>query len=292
MGPSSLEVLASAVYVVYADEAWTHDPRLRFWRFYGGALLSSRDRERIDHDLNGLKAQLGLIGEVKWSRVRDVNWERYAVLIDRFLDLVDAGTIKLRYMWLDQQFQNPAALNDYHLETGYYILYYLFLVLAFGLPWHDEREGVEIEFFPDQLPDQPEKRREFIRFLKSCHLARRYEGRSDFRIINVGDVPSRKHLILQCVDVIIGAIGFRLNHMHKVLQDNGRRATGTKVKERLYKAIIARLRAIDMAERGTRDFSIGHSTGINNDIVNRWRHKFRQWDFKQPGTFNPDWIRR
>jgi hypothetical protein len=153
-------------YTVYADEAWTHDPQHdRFWRFYGGAMVASAERQRVENELVALKSQLGLQGEIKWSQVRRFNWERVAVVIDRFLDFVEAGDVKLRYMWLDQGFHDPAALNDFHREYGYYILYYFFVVFGFGLPWHDEAERVNIVFFPDTLPDQPEKRKSFQQFL-------------------------------------------------------------------------------------------------------------------------------
>lgn len=267
-----------SAYVVYADEAWTHDPGLRFWRFYGGAMLLASDRERIERELLELQARLGIPGEIKWTKVRPFNWERVAVVLDRFLDFVQAGEIKLRYMWLDQMFQTPDALTEYHRRYGYYILYYFFLVLAFGLPYHDSDEIVDIaRFLPDKLPDEPEKRREFEQFLCQCHQLRRYHGHSQFRISNVGEAHSHDHIILQCVDVIIGAVGFRLNHMHKAKQPNGRRAEATKVKEKLYERIRDRLGEIDMGERGGQAFAIGVNTGKGSDFANLWRHKFRQW---------------
>jgi hypothetical protein len=279
-------------YIAYADEAWTHDPENRFWRFYGGALLRAAERERIERELNGLKATLGLEGEMKWTQVRPFNWERVAVVLDRFLDFVDERKIKLRYMWLDQAFQDPDALSTYHIEYGYYILYYFFLVFGLGLPWHDDPDGlVSIEYFLDTLPDQPEKREAFRRFLLRAHNFKRFDKQSRFRIVSVGDVDSKKHVILQCVDVIIGAVGFRLNHQHKAKKKNGRRAEATKTKEQLYNRIRLRLGQIDMAERGGLSYAVGVNTGKSGDVANRWRHKFRQWDFRKPGSFNVDWAR-
>ncbi len=277
---------------MYADEAWTHDPnRNRFWRFYGGAMVASTERQQVENELLALKAKLGLQGEIKWSQVRPFNWERVAVVLDRFFDFVEGGVVKLRYMWLDQMFQDPAALNDFHREYGYYILYYFFVVFGFGLPWHDEKEPVNVVFFPDTLPDQPEKRKSFRQFLYRCHAAHRHDDLSRFRFVEVGDVNSKNHVILQCVDVIIGAAGFRLNQHHVAKQKNGKRAEATKIKEKLYDHIRKRLAQIDMGERGTLSFAVGVNTGKNGDVANRWRHKFRQWDFRKPGTFNADWAR-
>jgi len=215
-----------SAYIVFADEAWTHDPEHRFWRFYGGAMIRAADREPIETELRALKAKLGLLGEMKWSKTRPFNWERFAILVERFLDFVETGGVKFRYMWLDQLFQNPDALNDYQREYGYFILYYYFIVYCFGLPWHDDPEPVTIEFFPDSLPEEPTKRASFRDFLLRCHAARRFQNQSAFSFINVGDVNSKEHTVLQCVDVIIGAFGFRLNGLHRATQANGRRAEG------------------------------------------------------------------
>jgi hypothetical protein len=196
--------------VLYADEAWTHDEGLRHWRFYGGALLqASRDHE-ITSALNGKKTDLGLEGELAWTNVRPFNWERVAQVMYLFLEYVDARAVKLRYLWIDQQFQNPNRLTEYHKEYGYYILYYFFVVYGFGLPWHGRPDTISIQFRPDRLPDEPEKRRSFETFLLTCHNNSPFRNSSAFKIANVGSVDSKKHVILQCVDVVIGSMGWRL----------------------------------------------------------------------------------
>jgi len=45
-----------------------------------------------------------------------------------------------------------------------------------------------------------------------------------------------------------------------------------------------------MSERKRRKFSIGVNTGTDTN-EERWRLKFRQWDFKRPGNFNAAWAR-
>jgi hypothetical protein len=277
-------------YTVYADEAWTHEPEHRFWRFYGGALLRSSERPRIENELLALKAQRGLHGEIKWSLTTPARAERFGALVDRFLDFVEYGDVKLRYMWLDQRRQDTTALSEWHREYGFYILYYYFVVFGFGLPWHNERDAVGIEFFPDTLPDEPQKRREFRDFLLRAHNARRFRQRAPFRVTNVAAVDSTKHIILQCVDVIIGAVGYKLNKQYKAKR-GGKRSRSSVAKIELWERILDRLGAIDMGERGTRSFAVGVNTGTGPEALNRWQHKFRQWDFRVPGAFNPNWER-
>lgn len=277
-------------YTLYADEAWTHDPEHRFWRFYGGALLRSAERPRIENELLAVKAARGLDGEIKWSLTTPARVERFGVVVDRFLDFVESGDVKLRYMWLDQLRQDPNALTTWHREYGYYILYYFFVVFGFGLPWHDERDTVSIEFFPDILPFEPQKRQEFRAFLLRCHNSHRFRQRAPFRITTVAAVDSAKHIILQCVDVIIGAVGYKLNKQY-LAKPGRRRSVSSVAKIELWQRVRDRLGLIDMGERGTRSFAVGVNTGTGTEAQNRWRHKFRQWDFRTPGAFNPNWVR-
>ena len=269
-------------YTVYADEAWTHtnQPLLRFWRFYGGAMVLSNRREAIESALRDKKLSRGLHGELKWKNVTEGRWERFAEVLDYFFDLVESGDLKFRYMWVDKHFHKPQDLTEYHEEYGYFILYYFFLIFGFGLPWHDTGRTIQIEFKPDELPHDRHKCDSFRQFLLGSHGFARFEKRAPFRIIDVGELYSKEHLILQCVDVIIGAVGFMLNHMHKEKQANGRRGSRTIAKEKLYKRIRERLARIDMTERGTKSYAIGVSTGRASDFGNIWRNRFRQWEFR------------
>lgn len=277
-------------YTLYADEAWTHDPEHRFWRFYGGALVRSSERARVENELLALKAERGLHGEIKWSYTNPARAERFGAIAHRFLDFVEAGDVKLRYMWLDQRRQDANALSEWNREYGFYVLYYYFIVFGFGLPWHDERDTVGVEFFPDTLPDEPDKREEFREFLLRCHSIRRFENSSPFRITNVAAVNSSKHILLQCVDLVIGAVGYKLNKQFQA-KTGRRRSRCSVVKIELYERIRDCLSRIDMGERGTAKFSVGVNTATDGDKANRWRYKFRQWDFRRPGADNPNWDR-
>lgn len=153
--------------------------------------------------------------------------------------------------------------------------------------WSSSNPAI-IELFPDNLPHAHEKKQEFARFLQWCHNGKRFAHQSPFRVVEVGDVESRNHVILQCVDLIIGAVGYKLNKEYKAAP-RSRRSKTAHAKIPLYERIRHSLGRIDMNERGTRAFSIGVSTGQELDRADRWRHKFRQWDFRRPGVTNPDW---
>jgi len=54
----------------------------------------------------------------------------------------------------------------------------------------------------------------------------------------IAEVKSHNHVLLQCVDIVLGAIQFRLNDLHKVTPEGKwRRGKRTIAKEKLYKMI-------------------------------------------------------
>lgn len=82
------------------------------------------------------------------------------------------------------------------------------------------------------------------------------------------------HDILQCLDVVLGSIQFRLNDKHKEIPLGAkRRGKRTIAKEKLYKHINGRIREIYPG------FNIGISTGVKGDKSNRWKHPYRHWLF-------------
>src|SRR3954464_4959405 len=100
--------------------------------------------------------------------------------------------------------------------------------------------------------------------------------RERIRIKTAGitEVDSQDHVILQAVDVVLGAMQFRLNELHKEkLPGKRRRGKRTKAKERVYKHINARIRAIYP------HFNIGTSTGQCEGRQVRWNHPYRHWCF-------------
>lgn len=88
----------------------------------------------------------------------------------------------------------------------------------------------------------------------------------------MGEVASHDHVVLQCLDVVLGAMAFRLNNKHMVKPEGQRqRGNRTIAKEKLYRHISTRIRQIYPS------FNIGESTGIQGDRANRWRHPYRHW---------------
>ena len=102
-------------------------------------------------------------------------------------------------------------------------------------------------------------------------------------IDSIGEVDSKKHHLLQCLDVVLGGMAFRLNNLHKVIPEGKhRRGKRTIAKEQLYKHMLKRIRTIRP------NFNIGVSTRVS--LPERFDAPYTHWNFK-PKSFEVDTSR-
>jgi hypothetical protein len=261
-------------YIIYCDESVTKGAR--FSNFYGGALVRGDYIEQAICRLNRKKRQLNLLQEVKWQKVTAPYLQKYIKLMDELFALIDEDKIKIRIMFTREIFK-PKNLEPYHREHAYFILYYHFIKHGFGLRYsNDTKTPITVRIFFDKLPDTREKRERFKGFI--CGISHWPEFRkANINILRdqIAEVDSHKHVILQCLDIVIGAMQFRLNNKHiEIPPGLKRRGKRTIAKEKLYKHINAKIR--DMYP----GFNVGITTGTSNDIKNIWKHSYRHWLFR------------
>ena len=96
---------------------------------------------------------------------------------------------------------------------------------------------------------------------------------------DIAEVDSKNHVILQCMDIILGAMNFKLNNMDKEkMPDSNRCGKRTIAKEKLYKNILKNIKTIYP------NFNIGVSTSCRNDITKNWKEPYRHWCFKSKNS--------
>lgn len=263
----------SLEYVIYTDES---DKVGNYYsNFYGGVLVRSTDLATVVQQLEDCKRRLNLYKEVKWQKVSAAYLDKYISLMDEFFDLVAADRIKTRIMFTQNRFV-PTALTSEQRRSEYHLLYYQFLKHAFGLPHaNDGAEPVYVRVNLDQMPENREDNSRFKAFLiglnRNPQLRR---ANIHFRAEQIAEVDSRDHVLLQCLDVVLGSMAFRLNDKHKE-KPAGQRTRGSRTvaKERLYNSIRQRICKIYPG------FNIGETTGKGGDWCNLWRHPYRHWKF-------------
>jgi hypothetical protein len=98
---------------------------------------------------------------------------------------------------------------------------------------------------------------------------------------DVAEVDSKKHLLLQMLDVVLGSICFRLNNKHKEIPgEKKRRGKRTRAKEKLYRHINKSIRDVYP------HFNIGSNTAAPKK-EDYWNLSYRHWKIK-PAQFKID----
>jgi hypothetical protein len=256
--------MAEKEYILFCDES---ERSGKFYsNFYGGVMVASSVYEPATQALNGLKRELNLFGEVKWEKVTERYLDRYVRLIQLFFTFMRQGGIRLRVMFR-QNANEPIGLTHEHRENEYFLLYYQFIKHGFqlaGYPVHPMAPTLRLYF--DQFPDTKEKATIF-----KDHLLRQL-GQVPFRVLseNMAEVRSHDHVLLQCLDIVMGSMAFRLNDKHKE-KISGTRSRGkrTKAKEALYKVILKEIQTLHPR------FNIGMSTGGGR----LWETPYAHWNF-------------
>lgn len=265
--------MAEKSLIIYCDES--DDKGIYFSHFYGGALISANDQQRLDDLLNAKKAELNIAAEMKWDRVSAPYAEKYVEFIKYYFSFIKEGKIKIRIMFT-QNINQAVGLSDEHIGNDYFLLYYQFIKHAFGLRYcNDQGDKAIIQLLLDDVPQNSTKFERFKDYMSSLSAFPIWSqagvsiSRDDIASIN-----SKRHPVLQGLDIILGAVQSRLNEKHTRPTISGkRRSKRARAKETVYKAIKDEI--WDMYP----NFNVGTSTGVET-INERWLHPYRHWLFK------------
>lgn len=261
-------------YVVYCDESIKQGEY--YSNFYGGAVVNSKDYDEVVQILNERKDALNLYKEVKWTKVTANYLQKYIDFINTYFDLVAAGKIKIRIMFRKNKYE-AKNLNEYQELNGFYLLYYQFLKNAFGFQYASEQgnDTITLKTYFDKLPNTNEQNNLFKEYIyKLQDLPEFKMGNVVINKEDITDVDSKKHVILQGMDIILGSIQFKLNKENLKKPEGSRvRAKKTIAKEKLYKVINSRIQEIYP------HFNIGISTAFSDDRSKLWKQPYRHWSF-------------
>ena len=262
----------SRMYYIWCDES---DKEGEFYsNFYGGLLIESKNLRRVLNRMEQKIAELDITEEIKWQKVNQHFIVKYMELVDFIFDLLDDGLIKIRIFFRHNQYV-PKYLTREHMRKEYSMLYYQVIKHAFGFQYsNDSDHPVFLHIALDELPISEPEKKEFKDFIFRLGDDPSFKAANiKIRKDDILEVDSQKNLPLQMLDLILGAICFRLNDKYKQkAEGTNRRGKRTVLKEKLYKHIYFR---INQLRRG---FNIGISTGISSP-EDRWTMPYRHWSF-------------
>ncbi|MCU0328220.1 MAG: DUF3800 domain-containing protein [Chitinophagales bacterium] len=243
--------------------------------FYGGAMINAKDFKLITDVLEEKRICSIKTSELKWQKIDKVNYLAYIDAMDTFFDFIQAGKIKIRIMFTNNRYTKPDFDNE-QLSNQYLKLYYQFIKHTFGLKYLKQNEKTNLEIFLDKIPD---KEANFIRFKEYLYGIQFLPDFIDINLkINynqISEVDSKNHIIMQYLDVVLGAMALKLNKMFEIKdKSTNKRGKRTIVKEKVYKHINKRIRLIYP------NFNVGITTGKNGNFENTFLMPYRHWEFK------------
>jgi len=266
-------------YIIYCDESVSKGRY--FSDFYGGSLVRSQDLRLVQSELQEVMKRNNLTAEIKWTKVTHQYLEKYISVMDAFFTLVKKDLIKTRIMF--RQTAQIPIINPKQKENSYHLLYYQFIKHAFGLSYSNKSDNpIDLRIHFDKLPDKAIKNELFINYIYALQSLPSFEKANlCIRRNNIVEIDSSKHILLQCTDIVLGAMAFRLNDLHREKPEGKyHRGKRTIAKESLYKHI--RNHICDMFP----NFNIGISTK-DGWTDKRWKHSYRHWKFT-PKEFEID----
>jgi len=260
-------------YIIFCDES---DKKGEYYsNFYGGVLVGLSQYDQIKKRLEEKKAELGFRNELKWQKVTNHYLEQYKDFIQAFFSEIRAGNLKVRIMF--RQNTHTRRFDDQEARAlEYFKLYYQFIKHGFGLSYMEHTHPeVFLRLYFDQFPDTSERAAQFKGYLKGLQEVRNFEkAKISIREEDITEIKSHDHILLQGVDIILGAIVFRLNNRHKAIPEGKyRRGKRTVAKETLYKFILSEIKTVYP------NFNIGVSTGRRDGMSSLWKDPYRHWRF-------------
>jgi len=263
----------SKEYFIWCDESLKKGKY--FSNFYGGLLIRSNDLKAVLNKLEETVNEIGITEEIKWQKIDAVKVPAFEKLINTLFDLVKEDKIKIRIMFT-QNTKVPTGLNNNQKDNSYFLLYYQFFKHAFGFSYSNSNKStIHLRVHFDYLPDTISKSKQFKEHIKGLESSKGFKDAGiKIRKNDIVEIDSKKHLPLQFLDVVLGAMQFRLNDKHKEKPEGKyRRGKRTIAKEKIYKLINKRIREIKQG------FNIGVSTAISCQ-KDKWEMPYRHWCFK------------
>ena len=214
---------------------------------YGGIIIPSVNVPWFKQQLSRWRQTTGMSKELKWTKVSRQKYAEYASLIDLMFEMTRAGRAAFKSLVIDTSTPDYARYRTENPELGFYKGYYHFLHRDFGPYARTDEHSLHVLL--DQRPSK--YKLEVLQIILNRGLRKSFRRGVDVvKRLQEGD--SKDSDLLQLTDVIMGAIGFHCNGLHRRSD-----ASAAKVKLADYVAKKARLNNLhEETRRARQDFEI------------------------------------
>jgi hypothetical protein len=108
-------------YIVYCDESRHDHSAANPYMAIGGMWLARSQKESLTKGFRKLREEVGLKGEVKWSKVSEKKLTAYQKLVDFFFDQED---LRFRVILVEQAKVDVKKFHGNDRELGFYKFYF------------------------------------------------------------------------------------------------------------------------------------------------------------------------
>ena len=164
----------------------------------GGIWVPNYLREEVKSGIKFLKKQFDLNGEFKWNKVSPSKINFYVALIDLFFNF----PVRFRCIVVDGSNVDIDTYHESDSELGFYKFYYQLLY-----HWIDPKEKywIYLDYKKNKLPN------------RLHDLERVLKNKTSAEIFDVQAIESKQSVFIQLTDVLIGAVGYRMNEHNQSL---------------------------------------------------------------------------
>lgn len=191
---------------VYCDESQTSGAR---FTVYGGIIIPANSVPVFDDVIAQWRLVYKMNRELKWERVSKQKYAEYQSLVDLFFEHVAAKFLSFKAVVFDTH-DRYYRRDRRDKDAGFYKLYYHFLLYKFGPYAHDDEHRLYV--FLDE-------RSTLYKLDVLCIILNRGIKKRFYRTVDVVKVieprDSKKCNLIQVADVIMGAIGYHSNDLHR-----------------------------------------------------------------------------
>lgn len=223
-------------YIIICDESTKKGKNYSY--FYGGAILKENKYDKISMILNDYKSKLGF-NELKRVKISEANYKAYIDVLDLFFTFVKSGDIKVRIMFSPNNqlmVDIPHSCNETFMK-----FYHTFIINAFNIFY--AKHNFRLRVVCDDLPETKKQCRVFKQCLVQKIATNKKPNTNKVYIKQryIEEVDSSKHVILQCVDVIVGLVDFILN----TSKDDIRQSKRAMARYRVWNHLIECIKDLD-----------------------------------------------
>ena len=177
----------------------------------GGIIFPDSKKAKLDACVNNWRKKHNMNAELKWKKISSGKFAEYKELVDSLSFLARVGNcFHFRSLVIDRKKINYGKFHGGNKELGFYKFYYQLLLHKFG--GYAAREPRRILIRLDRR-ETPYRLTDLHKIL-NLGIRKTY-GCATGPVVAIEPIDSKSSNFLQIADILIGAVGYHCNGIHK-----------------------------------------------------------------------------